>query len=142
MSVGGRLGFGWLGDKYDRRRIVAIAFAMVTAGLFFFGYAPTAGLWLLVPFIFLFGVGYGGSTAVRPSIVSEYFGRANFGTVFGLIVGINAIGGIIGPPLAGWVYDTWGSYQGAWLAYTGLAVAAVLLIFNVSRVEMTRESDS
>jgi MFS family permease len=87
-------------------------------------------------------LGYGGSTAVRPSMVSEYFGRANFGTVFGLIVGINAIDGIIGPPLAGWVYDTWGSYQGAWLAYAGLAVAAVLLIFNVSRVEMTRESDS
>ena len=142
MSVGGRLGFGWLGDKFDRRRIVATAFAMVTAGLFFFGYAPTAGLWMLVPFLFLFGVGYGGSSAVRPSIVSEYFGWANFGTVFGLIVGINAVGAIIGPPLAGWVYDTWGSYQGVWLAFTGLAVVAVLLIFNVSRVEMTRESDS
>lgn len=142
MSVGGRLGFGWLGDKFDRRRIVAVAFGMVTAGLFFFGYAPTAGLWLLVPFLFLFGVGYGGSSAVRPSMVSEYFGWANFGTVFGLIVGINAVGAIIGPPLAGWVYDTWGSYQGVWLAYAGLAVVAVLLIFNVSRVEMTRESDS
>jgi len=141
MSVGGRLGSGWLGDKFDRRRIVATAFAMVTAGLLFFGYAPAAGFWMLVPSIFLFGVGYGGSTAVRPSIVSEYFGRANFGTVFGLIVGINAIGAIIGPPLAGWVYDTWGSYQGVWLAYAGLAVAAVLLIFNISRVKIAHETN-
>jgi len=140
MSVGGRLGFGWLADKYDRRRIVATAFVMVTAGLLFFGYAPTVSLWLLVPFLVLFGIGYGGSTSVRPSIVSEYFGRANFGSVFGFIIGINAVGGIIGPPLAGWVYDTWGSYQGIWFAYTGLTVAAILLIFNVSRVKIARET--
>jgi len=139
MSVGGRLGFGWLGDKYERRRIVAISFAMMTAGLLFFGYAAAASLWLLVPFLILFGFGYGGSTATRPSIVAEYFGRANYGTILGLVVGINAIGGIVGPPLAGWVFDTWDSYQGVWLAYSGLAVVASLLIVNVTRVKMPRE---
>lgn len=140
ISVAGRLGFGWMADKFDRRRIVATSFAMMTAGLLFFGYAQSAGLWLLVPFLFLFGLGYGGSTAVRPSIVSEYFGRANFGSIFGFIVGINAIGAIVGPPVAGWVYDNWGSYQSVWLVYAGLAFVAVLLIFNISRVNIPRES--
>jgi MFS family permease len=140
MSVGGRLGFGWLGDKYGRRRTVAVAFAMMTAGMLLFSYAPAVGLWLLIPFLLLFGVGYGGSSATRPSMVAEYFGRANYGTILGLIVGINAIGAFIGPPLAGWVYDNWGSYQGVWLAYAGFAFVAVLLIFNVSRVNMCRES--
>ncbi len=142
MSVAGRLGFGWLGDKFDRRRIVAAAFVMVTAGLLCFGYASAVGFWMLIPFLFLFSVGYGGSTGVRPSIVSEYFGRSNFGTTFGFIVGINAVGMIAGPPLAGWVYDTWGSYHGVWLAYAGVAVVASLLIAGVSRVKTARESDS
>jgi len=142
ISIAGRLGFGWLGDKFDRRRIVATAFAMMTAGLLCFGYAPAVGLWLFTPFLLLFGIGYGGSSGVRPSIVAEYFGRSNFGTIFGFIVGINAAGAIIGPPLAGWVYDTWGSYQSVWFAYAGLAVVASLLIASVSRVEMARESDS
>jgi MFS family permease len=142
MSIAGRLGFGWLGDKFDRRRIVATAFVLVTAGLLCFGYAPAVGFWMLIPFLFLFGIGYGGSTGVRPSMVSEYFGRSNFGTIFGFIVGINGVGAIAGPPLAGWVYDTWGSYQGVWLAYAGVAVVASLLIAGVSRVKMAPESDS
>jgi MFS family permease len=142
MSVGGRLGFGWLGDKFDRRRVVAIAFGLVTIGLFCFGYAPSAGLWLLMPFLLLFGVGYGASTGIRPSLVAEYFGRAKFGSIFGFIVGINALGGIIGPFVAGWVFDTWGSYQGAWLASAGLAVVAILLIYNVPRVKIVPDSDS
>lgn len=139
MSVGGRLSFGWLGDKYGRRHTVAAAFAMMTAGLLFFSYIPAVGLWLLILFLFLFGVGYGGSTATRPSMVAEYFGRANYGAILGLMVGINAIGAIIGPPLAGWVFDTWDSYQGIWLAYSGLAIVGSLLIFNITPVKMTRE---
>ena len=139
LSVGGRLSFGWLGDKYGRRHTVAAAFAMMTAGLLFFSYVPAVGLWLLIPFLLLFGVGYGGSTATRPSMVAEYFGRANYGTILGLMVGINAVGAIIGPPLAGWVFDTWGSYQGIWLAYSGLAIVGSLLIVNITQVKMTRE---
>jgi len=138
MSVGGRLSFGWLGDKYGRRRTVAAAFAMMTAGMLLFSYTSAVGLWLLIPFILLFGIGYGGSTATRPSMVAEYFGRANYGTILGLIVGINAAGAFIGPPLAGWVFDTWDSYQGIWLAYSGLAIVGSLLIANITRVEMTR----
>ena len=139
LSVGGRLSFGWLGDKYGRRHTVAAAFAMMTAGLLFFSYVPAVGLWLLIPFLLLFGVGYGGSTATRPSMVAEYFGRANYGTILGLMVGINAVGAIIGPPLAGWVFDTWDSYQGIWLAYSGLAIVGSLLIFNITPVKITRE---
>ncbi len=139
LSVGGRLSFGWLGDKYGRRHTVAAAFAMMTAGLLFFSYVPAVGLWLLIPFLLLFGVGYGGSTATRPSMVAEYFGRANYGTILGLMVGINAVGAIIGPPLAGWVFDTWDSYQGIWLAYSGLAIVGSLLIVNITQVKMTRE---
>ncbi len=133
MSISGRAGFGWLADRFDRRRVVAIAFGLITVGLLCFGSAPGTGLWLLIPFLFFFGVGYGGSTGTRPAIVSEYFGRAKFGTLFGLIIGISALGGIFGPFIAGWVYDTWSSYQGVWLAYTGLSVAAALLIINVSK---------
>jgi MFS family permease len=142
MSVGGRLGFGWLGDKFDRRRVATFTFGMVTIGVLCFGAVPGFGLWLLFPFLFLFGIGYGGSTGIRPSFVSEYFGRANFGTVFGFIIGIATIGGIIGPFLAGWVYDTWGSYQGIWLAYTGLSIVGALLIASVSQVKITPEPDS
>ena len=61
-------------------------------------------------------------------MVREYFGRARFGTIHGFIVGIMMVGHIIGAPLAGWVYDNWGSYQGIWYILGGLTFLASLVI--------------
>jgi len=130
-SIIGRLGLGSLGDRFDRRRVVTVAFIMMGFGLFCFGYTPSAGTWLLVPFFLLFGIGYGGSNAIRPALVREYFGRTNFGTVFGLLMGINMLGSIIGPPLTGWVYDNWGSYHGIWLIFAALPVVSLISILTI-----------
>jgi len=134
LSIGGRLGVGWVGDKLDRKRVAAGALAMMAFGLFSFGYATSTEIWLLVPFLILFGIGYGGSIAMRPSLVREFFGRTSFGTIFGLLMGIGNLGGIIGPLLAGWVFDTWSSYQGIWFTFAGLAVAAVISVLTAPPV--------
>jgi len=132
MSIVGRLGLGWLGDRFDKRRLMTSAFAMMVFGLLCFGCTFAIDTWLLVPFLILFGIGYGGISALRPSLVREFFGRSNFGTIFGLIMGIMMLGGIIGPPLAGYVFDTWGSYKAIWFVFAGLAAVAGLLIATTS----------
>jgi MFS family permease len=137
MSVGGRLGLGWLGDKLDRRWVAAGAFAIMGLGLLCFGYASTTGTWMLVPFVILLGIGYGGGFALRPSLAREFFGRSNFGTVFGLMMGIGIVGSITGPPLAGWVFDNWGSYQNIWFVFAGLAAAALISVLTVSPTSTT-----
>ena len=129
-SIVGRLGFGWLGDKLNRKGVTAISFAMMCLGALCFGYAATAGIWLLVPFFILFGIGYGGSNTMRPSLIREFFGRTNFGTIFGFIMGVNMLGSMLGPPLAGWVFDTWGSYQGMWFVLVALGAAAAFTILS------------
>ncbi len=135
MSIGGRLGLGWLGDKYNRRRVMAGAFALMSLGGLCFEYARIPqGTWLLVPFLILFGVGYGGISALRPPMTRELFGRSNFGSIFGAIMGISLLGNMIGAPLAGWVFDTWGSYQGIWLVFAGLAAAALVSILTTPAV--------
>ena len=131
MSIGGRLGFGWFADKLDGRLVAAGAFAMMGFGLFCFGYIPSTGTWLLVPFLVLFGIGYGGANVLRPSMVREYFGRTNFGTILGLIIGTGMLGSIAGPPLAGWVYDNWGTYHGIWLALAGFSVVPIISVLTI-----------
>ncbi len=138
-SIAGRLGLGWFGDRFNKKVVTALGFATMGLGLFCFGYAPNAGMWLLVPFLILFGFGYGGINAMRPSMVREYFGRANFGAVFGLIMGIGMIGSIVGPTLAGWAYDTWGSYQGIWFILAGTPGAALVAILTITPVRRTVE---
>ncbi|MFC2041334.1 MFS transporter [Chloroflexota bacterium] len=136
-SVSGRLVLGWLGDRVNKKLIAAGAFAIMSIGSLCFGYAGTAGIWLLVPFIILFGIGYGGINTLKIALQGEYFGRTSFGTVLGVMVGITMSGSILGPPLAGWVYDNWGSYQGIWFIFAGLAVVALLSILALRPVRTT-----
>jgi MFS family permease len=132
VSIGGRLGLGWFGDRVDRRHVAAGAFALMGLGLVCFGIAADTG-WL-VPFLVLFGVGYGGGMSLRPSLIREYFGWANFGTVFGVLMGISLVGSIGGPLLLGWVYDTQGSYQNIWFVFAGLAALGLVAVLTTPAV--------
>ena len=139
MSIGGRLGLGWLGDRTNRRLVVAGAFAMMGLGLFCFDYASIQGSWLLVPFLVTFGFGYGGCIALRAALVREYFGRTNFGTIFGVVVGMGMLGQAIGAPITGWVYDNWGSYQNVWFVFVAVAIIALISVLTIRPVRNASE---
>ena len=132
VSIGGRLGLGWLGDKFERRWVTAGALGIEALGLLCFGYVAVAGTWLLILFLVLFGVGYGGCAVMWPTLSREYFGRKKFGTIFGFMIGVNTIGSVFGPVFAGWGYDNWGSYQSIWFIFAGLALAALITMLTVS----------
>lgn len=133
-SILGRLGFGWLGDRFNKKRITALGLLLTSLGLILFGYSATIGTWILIPFLIFIGIGYGGPVPLLPALLREYFGRARLGTLLGLAMGAGALGGIIGPPLAGWVFDKFGSYQGAWFAFAGLAIAGMVSLLTTPSV--------
>ena len=142
VSIGGRLGSGWLGDRFSKKWIAVSGFALTTLGLLCFGFAAGGGMWLLVPFVILFSTGYGGNNTMRVALVREYFGRARFGTVHGLVVGIMMLGHLIGAPLAGWAYDNWGSYQEIWFIFAGLTfLASIIMALPASRITTIQPSD-
>jgi len=134
-SVLGRLSFGWLSDRIDRRRIMTVGYAMMSVGLLFLTFAARGNTGLLVPFVAFFSIGFGGNAIVRASIIREYFGRRSFGTIHGFIMGVAVLGNLSGPPLAGWVFDTWRSYQGIWLVYVFLALCSLALIATVPNLK-------
>jgi sugar phosphate permease len=129
-SIGGRLGSGWLSDRLGRRYIFAASFVLMTAGLLFFSQVTAGMMWLVVPFIITFSLGWGCSVTSRIAVLREYFGRGSFGAILGFTSGIMMLGNIAGAPLAGWIYDTWGSYQGAWLAFGALTLVGMVLILT------------
>lgn len=132
-SIGGRLGFGWLGDKLDNRGVAAAGFALMALGLLSFGWLITGWTWLLLPFIVLFSTGWGGSVTMRASLLREYFGRSRFSKIYGFVTGVSMLGAIVGAPLAGWVFDKWGTYQWIWFVFAGLAVIALVLVATIPR---------
>jgi len=141
-SIAGRLFLAWQADKHERRKVVILSLVLVLVGLALFRLLPIigVGLWVLVPFCIFYSSGYGAVNAIRPSLVREYFGRNNFGTVFGLMTGIGMIGGIAGAPLAGWAYDHWGSYQNVWTAFLILPVISIVSLVTLSKPTLNAQS--
>jgi len=128
VSIIGRLGSGWFWDKYDKKMIAIVFFILSGLGQLLFSFVSNQYFGLIVPSVLLFGIGWGGNAVIRAGLVSEYFGRCNYGTILGLIMGIAAIGSILGPYLVGWMFDTWQNYQIAWLVCTGLIAIATIIM--------------
>ncbi len=129
LSVIGRFGFGWLGDIFDKRYVLAWTYCLLGMGTLAFSYIHVK--WLIFPFLLLFSPAFGGTVSLRGAIVREYFGRASFGRLFGIIIGMSAIGGVIGPSVAGWTFDNVGGYQPVWLSFAGTTVIAIVLLLRL-----------
>jgi MFS family permease len=98
-------------------------------GMVAFTYAAFPAMILL--FLLFFPPSFGGSMVLRGAILREYFGRDYLGKMLGIVMGSAALGGIVGPTLAGWVFDSMGNYQLLWLAFAGAISLAVLLVLRV-----------
>jgi MFS family permease len=131
FSIIGRLGLGWMGDVFEKRHVMALAFGLMGAGLLVFCYVNVE--WVIFPFLLLFPPSFGGTMVLRGSILREYFGRSSFGKMLGIVMGSASIGGIIGPTLAGCVFDSVGSYNSIWIAFSGFTVIAILLVLRIKR---------
>ena len=129
FSIIGRLGFGWLGDVIDKRYVLALSFFLTCLGLLVFCYVQV--IWIAWIFLLFFSPGYGGAMVLRGAMLREYFGRDSFGRILGITMGCAAAGGIIGPTLAGWVFDILGSYQPIWLIFCGLFALTIWLILKI-----------
>ena len=133
VSICGRLGFGWLGDRVGKKQVVVMSCALISLGLFSLGYIPNVGKWLLPIFIVLFSIGWGGCAIGRIGLLREHFGRSRIGTMLGFSLAALMVGEMIGPPLAGWAFDKWGSYQGVWFAYSVVALVGLASILIIPR---------
>jgi MFS family permease len=60
-------------------------------------------------------------------LVREYFGARIMGTVFGAVGFASTLGMAAGPPVGGWLYDSFGSYGWLFIASSAIGVGAVAI---------------
>jgi MFS family permease len=68
---------------------------------------------------------------LRGAILRDHFGRESFGKLMGLVMGSASVGGIIGPTLAGWAFDTLGSYRPVWFALCVLTLLGSVMVLRI-----------
>jgi MFS family permease len=140
VSVLGRLSFGWLGTRFNNQKLAAAGFILTILGLLLLSYINVLGTWILVPFIIVFGIGFGGPVPITMSLLMKYFGRVSISTVAGTTMAVIMIGNIVGPPLAGWFFDRYGSYQGAWFVFMGVIVAGGISVLTLPRLKSNAQA--
>jgi MFS family permease len=130
FSIIGRFGFGWLSDVFDKKHVMAVIYCFTAAGMLVF--CNVHSKWAMFLFLLLFPLGVGGGTVLRGAMLSSYFGKDSFAKMLGIVIGAGSVGGIIGPTLAGGVFDFLGSYHFVWLPFSGLVGLAAMLILRTT----------
>ena len=139
VSIAGRLSFGWFGDKFEKKLTAASGIIMVGLSLLLFNFTSPDTMWVLIPAVILFGIGFGGTLTLHTVILKDCFGTSNLGTITGFSVGITAIGMIVGPPLTSWIFEMFGDYRIAWFVLTGIAAISTVGLLTIPSVDTVRQ---
>lgn len=107
-STIGRFFLGGIADKIGRERFLVGMYLGMAASLAIWALSGT--LAMLVVFAVVFGLFYGGWVAILPAIVADFFGAKNVGAIIGILYTSVAIGTLVGPSGAGYLYDLFHSY--------------------------------
>jgi sugar phosphate permease len=109
MFMIGNLGGGIIGDYASKRVLAIICMIGHMVGMVLISHATTTPIVILGSVIH--GLAWGARGPQMAAIRAEYFGRASFGKIMGVSNALIIIGTIAGPMIAGYLYDTTGSYQ-------------------------------
>jgi MFS family permease len=121
-SVLSRVGFGSLVRIVGSFRLFRACY-VIHAVSFVVWLVAGSSYAALVVFVFVLGVGYGGFVALGPIVIADRMGVAGLGSILGLLYTAPGLGGLIGPPVAGWLIDATDTYR--WAIVACLVACAV-----------------
>lgn len=133
-STLGRFVLGGLADRIGRGRCLSLI--MLCTGLALLYWIVAQGFLALAVFALAFGLFYGGFVALVPAVTADLFGLRAMSSVLGVLYTSVALGTLLGPTLAGWVFDSTGSYT--WpilICALGCVVAAGIVLRLPQHIE-------
>jgi MFS transporter, OFA family, oxalate/formate antiporter len=127
-NASGRILSGWLSDALGRLntlRLMIGASAIAMPILYWVGSSAP----LLYVMVFAVYWCYGTQLSVNASTTSDFWGTKNAGINYGLLFTAWGVAGIIGPRIAGVLFDKYKNYEYAF--YTASLLAAIALVCEV-----------
>ena len=109
-SVLARIGFGTAVRRFGSIRLYRLSFLLISAS-FVIWFIAGGSYPVLLVFVLVLGIGYGGFVALSTIVLAEHLGVAGLGSIMGLFYTTQGLGGLVGPPSAGWLIDQTGGYR-------------------------------
>jgi MFS family permease len=123
-----KVGSGWI---FDRHSIRGIAFFYLLLGISVLLALPVAGITTVLLFITVRGIAHGGMIVDVPILTRHYFGMERIGMTMGIMAVCVNLGFAVGPPVLGWLADTYGNFTIGMVVYGCLGCIAALTLLPV-----------
>lgn len=132
--------FGTTNDRIGSKLSLVITLVVSSVATSLLLGAKSFGIFFL--FAIIFGVGWGGVATLRPTVIAELFDIRSHGVTMGALFLISNIGGMIGPVVAGHIFDISGKYESVFqlvllLNIIGL-ILALILKFWTARIKQSK----
>jgi MFS family permease len=124
-GLGGRIGFGVMGDRFGAKRILVLGLLIQAFGALGYYFAHSLPEFYAVAV--LFGFTYAGTMPLYAVIARENFPLRMMGTIIGGSAMAGSLGMATGPLLGGWIFDATGTYGWLYIASFGMGLGATLI---------------
>lgn len=128
-----RLGLAWKGDSIGRRRILLGSYALQGSGLMVFAFVRPSLAWMLPLFYIAYGLGNAGWNTMSQTAIADYFGTRRYGTLRGLSSALQMPFGLMGPIVAGLMFDKLGNYTLIFAVSAIIMASGSLMILMIRR---------
>ena len=138
-SIIGRFLTGFISDKVGARRALVACVTALTLALIWLLFARE--IWMFYVFAVIFGIAYGGIVPLSTLVPAELFGLKFLGIISATALLLGTIGGAIGAPIAGSIFDATGSYNLALLICVIIGALAIILSLILLKAKEWRGGD-
>ena len=139
VLIPGKLLFGFIHDRFGSAAsafYIFGAFIVTLIGLLVLKDFTTA-----LAYGVLFGLSGAITTLSLPLWTVSSFGRRDYALIFSIMSVAMTLGAAVGPPLAGYIYDSAGSYAPAWYILIGAAFLGLVVTFLAVRKKRKAPAD-
>ena len=131
------IGVGMAADRFNRRVMISMSYGLPFVIVFLlFGLTSPVPLFCYAALAGVFGAG---RSAIWPLVVSDCFGKRAYAAVMGFLYIFSTVGIIVGPPIAGYIFDTTGSYYGVFMLSIVAFIVAGISMSIGARPRLQRE---
>jgi MFS family permease len=124
-GMGGRIGFGLLGDRFGAKRILVLGLLAQAFGALAYAFARNLGEFYAVAAVF--GFIYAGVMPLYAVLARENFPLRMMGTVIGGTAMAGSLGMALGPLAGGLIYDELASYTWLYAGSWAMGIGAFLI---------------
>jgi MFS family permease len=123
---------GWLGGRYSKKHLLAAIYLVRAAIIVYLMLVALTPVTLYV-FAVAMGLLWLSTVPLTNGLVGQIFGLRYMAMLTGVVFFGHQIGSFLGVWLAGYLYDTTGSYNGAFMISVALGVFAALVNLPVDQ---------